>query len=78
MSWLENITSGNVLRNIFGSGVNPSKVFEVKQSKYSDRNIVCREDSIVLYEPAPPENKFEIVAHKAFCEQAYRYEDYEL
>lgn len=69
MSWF--VTSGNVLRNIFGTGVNPNKVFEVKQSKYSDRNIVSREDSIVLYEPAPPENKFEIVAHKAFCEQAY-------
>lgn len=69
MSWL--VTSINVLRNIFGSGANPTKVFEVKQSKYSDRNIVSREDSIVLYEPAPPENKYEIVAHKAFCEQAY-------
>lgn len=70
MSWL--VTSGNVLRNIFSGGVNPSKVFEVKQSKYSDRHIVSREDSIVLYKPAPPENKYEIVVHKAFCEQAYR------
>lgn len=70
MSWL--VTSGNVLRNIFSTGVNPNKVFEVKQSKYSDRNILSREDSIVLYGPGQSENKFEIVVHKAFCEQAYR------
>lgn len=71
-SWLGNLTTGNVLRNIFNVNVPPNKVLEVRSDKYSNRDVICREDSIVFYGPVSNEKKFEIVIHRAYHEQAYR------
>uniref|UniRef100_A0A1B6DBA0 phospholipase A2 n=1 Tax=Clastoptera arizonana TaxID=38151 RepID=A0A1B6DBA0_9HEMI len=68
MSWL---TAGNVLRNIFNVTPNPNKVIEVKQDKYADRSIICREDSLVLFEPSSSETKYEILLYRPYCDQAF-------
>lgn len=71
-SWLGNLTTGNVLRNIFSVNNPPNKVLEIRSDRYSNRNVICREDSIVFYGPVSNESKFEIVIHRAYCDQAYR------
>ncbi|XP_046659863.1 85/88 kDa calcium-independent phospholipase A2 isoform X3 [Homalodisca vitripennis] len=72
MSWLGNLATGNaIFRNIF-AGINPpNKVLEVKTDKYSHRDIICREDSIVFYGPTSNDKAFEVVVLRAYCEQAY-------
>lgn len=73
MSWLDGLTAGNVLRNIFNHlATNPNKVIEVKQEKYVDRSIISREDSLVLFGPSSGDNKYEILLHRPYCDQAFR------
>lgn len=70
MAWL-----GNFIKKSFQMGdANPSKVLDVKSEKYSDRLVICREDSICLYSPADNEPRYEIVMHMPCTEslsQAY-------
>ncbi|KAF5307036.1 hypothetical protein FQR65_LT07179 [Abscondita terminalis] len=60
----------NVLRGFFNAiETSPTKVLEVKADVYSDRHIIYREDSIILYEPQANQNKkdqsrYEIVLHR--------------
>lgn len=58
--------AGGILRNIFNPESNPNKVLEVKQDRYSHRQIRCREDAIVLYELT--DNKYEIVMNRPTTE----------
>lgn len=54
---------------------NPNRVVEVKSEKYSDRLIISREDSIVLYACSEIEPRFEIIMHRPCSEslsQAFR------
>lgn len=70
-SWL------NQIRNIFKLEHNPLKVIEVKQEKYSDRLVQCREDGIVLYGPGGKDQEFyEVLLFRPCTENmctAYRY-----
>lgn len=68
MAWL----ASNVLRNIFSSINPPNKVLEVRHDKYSNRNVICREESIVFYGPDEVEKKCEIVIHRTDSEHVYR------
>jgi hypothetical protein len=69
MSWL------NSIRGFFTPDNNPSRVIEVKSEKYSDRNVHCRYDPIMLYQ-ADNNNTSEIVLHLSRAESlttSYRY-----
>lgn len=62
-SWFNKIT------NIFKLDSNPSKVVEVKQEKYSDRIVQCREDGIVLYGPGGKDQEmYEILLLRPYHE----------
>lgn len=72
MAWLGNL----IMRGLQMGDSNPTKVIDVKSEKYSDRQIISREDCIVLYANSENEPRFEIVMHKPCSEsvsQAYRY-----
>lgn len=68
MSWL------NSLKVFFTPDKNPNKVIEVKSEKYSNCNVHCRHDPIILY--AVDNNVSEIVLHLSRTESltmSYRY-----
>jgi hypothetical protein len=70
MAWLGSL----LMKSFLGNESNPNKVVEVKSDKYSDRPIISREDSMVLYGGA--DQKFEIVMNRPCVESlhlAYRY-----
>ncbi|KAL1128876.1 hypothetical protein AAG570_013410 [Ranatra chinensis] len=56
----------NFVRTIVGNEPNPDKVVEVRAEKFSDWNILSREDSIVLYRG--PQDKYEILMHRPCTE----------
>lgn len=72
MSWLGNLATGNVLRNIFSIVDTPNKVIEVKSDKYSNHVIIHREECIVFYGPNGKDKKYELVILRAYSEQAFR------
>lgn len=72
MSWLGNLTTGNVLRNIFSVVDSPNKVIEVKSDKYRNHVIIHREECIVFYGPNGKDKKYELVILRAYSEQAFR------
>lgn len=61
MSWL------NSLKVFFTPDKNPNKVIEVKSEKYSNRNVHCRHDPIILY-AVDNNNVSEIVLHLSRAE----------
>ncbi|XP_014284806.1 85/88 kDa calcium-independent phospholipase A2 [Halyomorpha halys] len=64
MAWI-----GNLIRRGLQIGdANPTRVVEVKSEKYSDRSIISREDSIVLYNCSDNEPRFEIIMHRPCSE----------
>ncbi|KAK0161672.1 hypothetical protein PV327_008091 [Microctonus hyperodae] len=64
MTWLGDIAN-NVFRNIVFGDTPPHIVLEVRQDKYSNRHIHCREEGIMLYGPGDRNNdKYEIVLHR--------------
>jgi len=69
MSWL------NTLKVFFTPDKNPNKVIEVKSEKYSNRNVHCRHDPIILY-ARDSNNVSEIVLHLTRAESlttSYRF-----
>lgn len=68
------------IRNLLKIELNPSKVIEVKQEKYTDRLVHSREDGIVLYRSGEQDQEiYEIVLLRPFNENmctAYRYLNY--
>lgn len=70
----------SVFRNILGVDSPPTKIVEVKTDSYSNRDVLCREEGIVVYCPDTSKSKkqdqcYEIVLHKPFTESfnhAYR------
>lgn len=68
MSWFE---VASVFRNMLSSVSNPHKVVEVKQDKYSDCVVNCREEEMILYQ-MPADVKYEIVLLRPHSDQAYR------
>ncbi|XP_033335941.2 calcium-independent phospholipase A2 VIA [Megalopta genalis] len=73
MAWLGTIAS-NVFRNIANQVIPSNLVQEVNSERYSNRQILCREDAIVLYGVETENEKYDIVLHKPCTEtlhQAY-------
>lgn len=67
----------SVLRNLLATEALPTKVLEAKTDSYSSRDILCREDGLVLYAPAPSANqkqksRYEIVLHKPYTESLHQ------
>lgn len=69
---------------MLGTEPGPTKVLETKADNYSERDIYCREEGLILYAPLiNPNNrkekaKYEIVLHKPYTESlhyTYRFED---
>jgi len=48
----------NQIRSFLKPESNPTKVIDVKQEKYSDRVVHCREDGIVLYAPGAKDQEY--------------------
>ncbi|XP_011494426.1 PREDICTED: 85/88 kDa calcium-independent phospholipase A2-like [Ceratosolen solmsi marchali] len=63
MSWFGNVFS-IMLRNIFTSETTEYLVIEYNASKYSMRQVICREDGIALYSPLYAQETYEIVLHR--------------
>ncbi|XP_075228914.1 calcium-independent phospholipase A2 VIA isoform X2 [Lycorma delicatula] len=67
MAWYE---VASVIRNMLSSVSNPSKVVEVRQDKYTDCVVNCREEEMILYQ-MPTDVKYEIVLLRPHSDQAY-------
>ncbi|XP_066602685.1 85/88 kDa calcium-independent phospholipase A2-like [Prorops nasuta] len=69
MAWLGTIAN-NVLRNIVFAESPPNKVIEIDVEDYSNREIINREDGIVLYGPPKDKsnNKYEVLLHRPCTE----------
>lgn len=68
MAWFE---VASVFRNVLSSLSNPHKVVEVKQDKYTDSVVNCREEEMILYH-VPSDKRYEIVLLRPHSDQAYR------
>nr|CAD7201715.1 unnamed protein product [Timema douglasi] len=72
-SWLGSIgltAGGLMLRNLLSSEPNPNKVLDVKSVQYSDRNVHCRDDALVLY--ISKNNSYEIVLQRPCTETLHQ------
>lgn len=62
-----------VFRSFLGTEQPPTKIVDVKADSYSSRDVLCREEGIILYVPDASSSKkqdqyYEIVLHKPFTE----------
>lgn len=83
MDWLDfgALTSGLVFGGFLSGVASPTKILAVSPEQYTSRNVLTREDAIVLYgPPASDRNKnqksYEIVLHRPCTEtlhQSYRF-----
>lgn len=72
MSWFEvGLEVASVFRNMLSSVSNPHKVVEVKQEKYTDCTVTCREDEMILYQVSS-DVQYDIVLLRPHSDQAYR------
>nr|CAD7458429.1 unnamed protein product [Timema tahoe] len=72
-SWLGSIgltAGGLMLRNLLSSEPNPNKVLDVKSVQYSDRDVHCRDDAMVLY--ISKNNNYEIVLQRPCSETLHQ------
>lgn len=73
MSFLLNslgISPSNVLRSLMNANTNPNRVLEVKPGQFSNRNVYCREDGLILY--GVNQETYEIVLHRPASESLYQ------
>lgn len=68
MSWFNTFTS-----NVMGllKMENPNKVLDVSVDEFSQKPISRRQDSLVLYAPNTPNDRYELVLHRPYNETLY-------